>query len=568
MKAIKFTALGILAASSMLFTACFDLEEQAFSEIITENIEFGDNELASMVSSGYGNLSYILGWQGLFDSQEEAADVIITPTRPNGWDDGGTYKRMHRHTWSNEEWQPANTYETAFEAINFCNRILTQIEAGDIPVAEDTRARYVPELRALRALWYSLLLDQHGNVPIVTKFSTEVPTQSTRKEVYEFVVKELTEVLDAGTVTKEKTYSTLNHWSIEMLLMRVYLNAEVYAGVKAYDKALKLAEDIIENSPYSLSATYAENFAVDLGPSNTEVIFAVVYDELQGVIHSQCRKWYPPVSKNYFGWGFQCWGGNCCNPQFYNSYQEGDRRKEDTWFHGPMVAADGKLVWTCLNYLPSVSCNPADSGVGEGQDCTSIDFGLRQKKYEPDVNGIYYWDNDFPYFRLAEAYYTAAECILRGETGKKSAAEYVNAVRSRSVSTPITDAELRADTKMVYGLVPWGALTYADIQKYNGTHDWSPIADKLEASQANDKIIRSGHDTDPVELGGMYDEWGWEFALECQRRTQMIRFGTFSNRNWFNKPAIDDTHDQLFPIPLWILQDNPNLKQNPGYAGL
>lgn len=45
MKAIKLTAIGILAASSMLFTACFDLEEQAFSEIITENIEFGDNEI-------------------------------------------------------------------------------------------------------------------------------------------------------------------------------------------------------------------------------------------------------------------------------------------------------------------------------------------------------------------------------------------------------------------------------------------------------------------------------------------------------------------------------------------
>ena len=33
---------------------------------------------------------FVMDWYGLFDLQEESGDVIVTPTRPNGWDDGGT----------------------------------------------------------------------------------------------------------------------------------------------------------------------------------------------------------------------------------------------------------------------------------------------------------------------------------------------------------------------------------------------------------------------------------------------------------------------------------------------
>ena len=58
---------------------------------------------------------------------------------------------------------------------------------------------------------------------------------------------------------------------------------------------------------------------------------------------------------------------------------------------------------------------------------------------------------------------------------------------------------------------------------------------------------------------------GFEFVCEAQRRTQMIRFGTFSTKNWFNHTAISDGHTALFPIPLPELQANDNLKQNPGY---
>ena len=563
MKKIKYSILAILAASGIC-TGCFNLDEVPYSEILQERFEPSDQDVAAYLASAYTELAYWFDWQGAFDAMEEPADVVITPVRPNGWDDGGTYQRMHKHTWDAEEWQPWNTYETCYSGINNCNRVKDQIESGALN-AGDAAEAMIDELRAVRALWYSILLDTHGNVPIVTAFTDEVPTQATRQQVYDFVVKELTEVLAGGHMTKEKsaaTYTRLNYWSTSMILMRVYLNAEVYTGTEQYAKALAIAEEIIADSPYALSATYSENFKVALNESNTEVMFAIPYDgsthTTGGHVFSQCRKWYPPVSKSHFGWSFQCWGGSCANPTFVDSYQPGDTRKELTWMYGPALDPNGNIVWTNLNYLPSLT-----SKNDSGQSMTSIDYGLRQQKYEPDTSDPSYFTNDVPYFRLAEAYYTAAECILRGKasTHGNTAVDLVNAVRTR-VAPATTEAVLRGNTKMVYGLVPWGAATYAMWTEHDATHDWSSVVETLESSQ---KPVQSGQDAAAVFLGGMYDEWGWEFALEGLRRQQMIRFGTFSTKNWFNHEAIPDGHTALFPIPLDVLNTNPNLKQNPGY---
>jgi len=552
--------ITILTVSLFTISSCFNLDEEVYSEITQASFTPTEQDVASLLASAYADLPFFFDWQGLFDAMEEPADVIITPVRPNGWDDGGTYQRMHKHTWSTEEWQPWNVYQSAFTAINSCNRVLDQIKADELPLG-DAKDATIDELRALRALLYSVLLDSHGNVPIVTAFTADIPEYKTRAEVYEFVVEELASVIGGGLLSKEKsaaTYTRMGYWAAEMALMRVYLNAEVYVNTPAYDKALALAEDIIKNGPYTLSVSFSDNFLTDLDYTNPEVIFAIPYDnkyKAGGHVFSQNAKWYPPVSKKYFGWTYQCWGGSCANPQFVNSYQPGDTRKELTWMYGP-AEAGGEIVWTNLNYLPSLT-----SKNDKGESMTSIDFGLRQIKYEPDVETDFYWGNDFPWFRLSEAYLTKAECLLRLGGRDDEAVDAVNAVRAR-VAPAITVDDLKGDTKVKYGKVPWGALTYDMWTQCNANHDWSSVVAELEASQTP---VQSGQDASVVYLGGMYDEWGWEFALEGLRRQQMIRFGTYSTKNWFNHDAVTDGHTAIFPIPDEVLNANDKLHQNPGY---
>jgi hypothetical protein len=70
----------------------------------------------------------------------------------------------------------------------------------------------------------------------------------------------------------------------------------------------------------------------------------------------------------------------------------------------------------------------------------------------------------------------------------------------------------------------------------------------------------------------MLDELGREFYYEGHRRTDLIRFGQFTDGTytWAWKGNVfagtkTDKHLNLFPIPGDEVSANPNIKQNPGY---
>lgn len=519
-----------------MLNSCFGLEEKPYSEITEDTFIPEDKDVAALLATAYTPLRFIFGWQGFFDLQEEPGDVIITPTRPNGWDDGGTYRQMHQHTWTSESWQPENTYLNAFSGINNANRVKDQIEAGSLPVG-DKKEETIAELRAIRALWYSILLDTHANVPLVTAFTDKIPTQSNRKELFDFIVKELKEVIPSLTDKKDATtYGRMNRWAAEALLLRVYMNAEVYVGQKMWNEALAQADILINSGKFQLSSNYSDNFSVNTDYTNPETIFAIPYDGSYAGF-GQCHKWYPAIAKEVFDSpkGYY-WDGSCANPQFINSYEEGDNRLKDTWLMGPQYGVKDPTVvkWTCINYLPSLTCQK------DGKNYTSSDYGYRVAKYEINLQAkTGEWSNDFPYFRYAEVLLSKAECLLRLGKDESIAEDLVFQVRSRSFTDKSKARKplsvLKGDTRIKYGTLDW------------------------------DNNIDNHGDQTPVFLGGLYDEWGVEFACEAQRRTQMIRFGTYSTKSWFNHTPTTDGHTSIFPIPYSEIQANNNLKQNPGY---
>lgn len=52
---------------------------------------------------------------------------------------------------------------------------------------------------------------------------------------------------------------------------------------------------------------------------------------------------------------------------------------------------------------------------------------------------------------------------------------------------------------------------------------------------------------------------------EARRRTDMIRFGTYQTKSWFNHKPVGN-YTTLFPIHFEDMNTNSNLKQNPGYG--
>jgi len=521
---------GIILLGITLFQVpfgCTDLDEEVYSEVLEETFTATEDDVVALMASGYTPLRYIMDWQGLFDVQEEPGDVIVTPTRPNGWDDGGTYKRMHFHTWDNEEWQPRNTWLTAYEAINNINRVMMQIGEGSLPVTEEQVVEFDAELRALRALWYSILCDTHGNVPLVITYSDEVPEQKTRSEVYSFIISELTEVIpNLSEEVDKSTYGRITKWGAYQLLARMYLNAEVYNGTPEWGKCIEACNKIILSEKYVLESDYKSIFKVD-NENSSEIVFAIPYDNIYGTGWGAHMKMLLPDHRYVFNMTTQPWGGSSANPQFIDSYSPDDKRFDATWLHGDQInATDGSVVMTLVNKMPSI------------YDC-EFEEGYRVGKYEIADGCQSNMSNDLPYFRYADVLLMKAECLLR--TGKSDdAATLVSEVRVRDFDDPdkavVTGTELEGNTTIHYGTL------------------------------AEDGSIADPGNQDIVQYGRFLDELGWEFAAEFRRRTDMIRFGVYQTKSWYNHTPQGD-YTTLFPIGLEELNTNPNLVQNPGYTG-
>ncbi|MCW3807979.1 RagB/SusD family nutrient uptake outer membrane protein [Plebeiibacterium marinum] len=524
----KFTkaSLVIMAMSALLVTSsCTDLEEEVFEEITEVSFVPVEEDIVALMASGYVPLRYIMGWQGLFDIQEEPGDMFITPTRPNGWDDGGTYKRMHFHTWNNLQWQPRNTWANCYNGINNINRVILQVESGGLPLEEGQDVAIIAEMRALRALWYSILVDTHGNVPLITKFSDEIPEQKTRSEIYDFIVSELTEVIPQLTETVDQsTYGRVTKWGALQILARVYLNAEVYTGTAQWTKCLDACNQIIASGKFSLDPVYRDIFKTE-NSGSPEIVFAVPYDKIYGKYWNAHMKMLLPGHRDVFNMVAQPWGGSSCNPQLINSYDPDDKRLADTWLMGDQISKkDGSVVMTLVNKMPSI------------YDC-EFEEGFRCQKYEIEDGAQSTLSNDLPYCRYTDVLMMKAECLLR--TGKSGqAAEIVSDVRERSFDDPakavVTGEELEGNTTVEYGTLN------------------------------EDGEIDNPGDQTPVLYGRFLDELAWEFAAEFRRRTDMIRFGVYQTKSWYNHTPQGD-HTLLFPIGLEELNTNPNLKQNPGY---
>jgi starch-binding outer membrane protein, SusD/RagB family len=130
-------------------------------------------------------------------------------------------------------------------------------------------------------------------------------------------------------------------------------------------------------------------------------------------------------------------------------------------------------------------------------------------------------DIDFPVFRLAEMHLNYIEAVLRGGTGgdNATALAYANAIRARAYGN-------------TSGSIAANALTLDYLQ----------------------------------------DERSRELHWEGLRRTDLIRFGKFTDGNylWPFKGGVKSgtsvgSHRRVFPIPAAELGSNPNIIQNPNY---
>jgi hypothetical protein len=548
---IRGSALVLYGAAALTLAACTDLTETVYDQITEENFNPTENDIGSIVAPAYTPLrGYWMGWGGALDVLEETADVLLTPVRPNGWRDGGIYIAQHQHTWTPTfGWQITDKWNDLYTGVTATNRVIYQIESGVVPVSDEAlKTRLLAELRGLRAYYYWQLLDIYGNVPLSTDFAdTELPSTSPRAEVYDFVVSELQAVIPdlSEQGPGDATYGRMNQWAAKTLLARVHLNAEVYTGTPRWNEVLTLTQDIMASGLYQLEPDYRAPFARD-NDGSIENIWVVPYDEVNGGGSNFHMKTLKPDLRQVFGLNAGPWGGSASNPQFIDTYDAADTRfkgtpdeqgRGGTWLVGPQYTSDGQFGYDFVKHVPEIDPPPSQA---------QFYYGYPVWKYEiyPGETGSS--DVDYPIFRYAMVLMMRAEAMLRtGDAG--GAAALVTQVRQRAF----------ADTDPSKATVTGGELMQGSSYNY-GWYDKDGVV-KTEAGGT--PVENGGAD---IEYGRFLDELAWEFAVEGHRRTDLIRFGVYTTKSWFNhKP--NGAHRILFPIPADAMNTNPNLSQNPGY---
>ena len=528
--------MALLAATT--FTGCNNsLDETVYSEILEQSYNYQKSDFASNIVGAYSVLrgsTQMFLWQ----TQELSSCEVVTAPNISGWDDGGIYLQFHYHNWNSELGAITTVWNDYYRGAVLCNYAIEKIENNSFPSISDAdKAEGLAELRALRAYYYWIICDNFGDAPLVTTTNHDLPEKSSRKDIYDFIVKELTGAIpDLSESQDVSTYARFNKWAGKCLLANVYLNAEVYTGTPQWEACLQQCNDIINSHKCELAANYKDNFRTEGVEDSKEVLMTIPYDYKHGITgnwlwmnswHKELKKKFKTAAQPNEAGGMKAIG------QFIDSYDPEDGRIDDTWLHGLQYDADGNLL--------TGQYDMAGEPLNFTKDLPSAKYtnemeGYRMNKYEVEEDAQWSSSTDIPIFRYSEVLLMKAECLLR--TNQPGAGALVTEVRQRNFkSNPakavVTDDDLKKDSQY-----PWGY-----VEDY--------------------KIVDKGDQT-PVKFGALFDEYMHEFAYESHARRDMIRFGVFTTKSWLShKP--NGTYRMVFPIPESALTANPKLVQNPDY---
>ncbi|MGF7141018.1 RagB/SusD family nutrient uptake outer membrane protein [Roseimarinus sediminis] len=562
MKYFKYLIKSFIVSLLFFAGSCTNLDETVYDQLTDESIDVTDPEIVGyMMGEVYAQFRFLYwGWNGYFDLNEECSDTYMTPKRIGvGW--GDLYINMHKHTWNETQGHIDPLWHYAYVGIGYANKTLDVL-----PDSGQAQA----QMRFMRALNYYVLLDAFRNVPLETTQELEagyLPQQASAQTIFDFCVSELDAI--KNELGSEKVFGYPNRYAANMVLAKLYLNYNAYFNTNDnsyYEKALAEVDEIITEGGYELAPHYLDNFKASIAAS-PEVIFALPLDKKNASHNYLVNKCLVGAGAAAYGYTGSPWNGSCAVPQFIESYRDGDLRLAYTWTGGEQrlattdaqgntVPQSGELIafttddWAgngVLNY--SVRVHSIDNPGAYQQE------GYRYVKSEIVAGDGGTYGNDVAFFRLADAMFIKAECLLRLQRDEQVAADLITEVRRRSFDS--ADKAVRTVEDLKGGSVyDYGHREYTS----EGFTNFNPAS-----------FIATYEGGDDIELGGLLDDLAWEFVGEHHRRQDLIRFkmadgrNVFNGKSWFCKDASDESHWDYFPIPKAALDANISLNQNEGY---
>lgn len=440
MKTMKYIALGVMAASMTLATtSCSDnfLEVENPSGEPLEEYYTTDEHINEALNAAYDPIHWPDWGLGQYNALNIDAEIMGDDFWVGGSDKNDNQQwHMLFNFEANASHTLSSLWTVDYSGIKRCNDLLKYIPWAAGNLTAENKASYEMQGRALRVYFYNNLWHYFGNIPFyLENLSTPYTApQLKADEVYNNLITELEAVIDSKVLPMRWDDKNSGRMSQAMCYM-MYAEMVMYQNDKTrYPKALQYMQEIInDKSEYGLMDNFADIWK-ESGEWCKESIWEINYED-----GNNERGWNSPlaiggtilptlISPNAWpggdGWVKQAsdgWGFLPVRQETYDLYSDNDTRRAAT-------------CWDCR-------------GMGTDGDADDThyhkryqDTGLWLAKYRPftennadagfDVNLNY--NNNYRFYRVAEAYLNAAELLLETGGDANLAKDYVNAIRNRA----------------------------------------------------------------------------------------------------------------------------------------
>ena len=564
-----------------------------------QNGPAGNADIAD-IDEGFSQFSRML-----FNLNEITTDHAVV-----GWGDPGL-PDLHGMYWSSSNDFTEAMYYRLAQAVSFSNSFIknaAELSGDEVNV-------FIAEARFLRAYAYYNLLDLYGNVPLTTEISTELPTQSNRTELFNFIESELMGI--ESILLSSNEYGRVDNIAAHALLSRLYLNAEAWTGQDRYADCVTYSQNVI-NSGYSLNindangngTAYDELFLADndVNGAQNEFIFALNFDGMQSqtwggttfLVHAAIGGSMNPGEFGVNGG----WGGLRTTKNLVNQFAvdldvlNSSLGSQSDWglvgsatpngWNGPdlemfQTGAQEFSIYAVLdsgelkfrfnedwgnNYGDNGNDGTLESGganipVSAGTYFIVMDLSTGTYSISPfssDKRGMFYTDGQnleiesIPPFEDGYAVTKWKNVDSNGNQGSDSAGNFVD-----------TDIPLIRLAEIY--------LNYAEATLRGGGGDTNTAVSLVNEIRergfgGSSGTISSGD----LTLDFILDERSRELYWEGLRRTDLIRYNRFTSSTYLwpfkGNEATGvgvDEYRNLFPLPANVVAINSNLTQNDGY---
>ena len=284
-------------------------------------------------------------WNGVSSMTSDDADKGSDPG-----DTGGDKDLMDALTFTTTSLSFNEVWEANYQGIARANQALKFLP--DLAIDETLKKRLIGESKFLRAMFYFRLGQMFGGVPLI-KNVPDIQNQEdinaanirvTRKEIYEFVIADLTEAAaDLPTQYGSADLGRATKGAALALLAKV--NMYNLEDPDRWQKVKDLTTQVM-GLGYDLTTNY-EDIWKESGENNIESIFEI---QARGETPNKGVEGYfvTQGARGAGGWG---WGFNTPTQDLADAYEPNDARRDAT------IIFRGETLWDGL-LVPNTVSNP------------------------------------------------------------------------------------------------------------------------------------------------------------------------------------------------------------------